>query len=225
LEQADVVVRHGFVRKVFGILCVQFLITCAVAWPFVAHPVWGQQFVQHNGWAFGVTMMAPLAVMCAFMCNPGLSRQFPQNYLLLLLFTVCEGFMVGVCTLKYTTGSVLMVAAITGVVVFALMLYAFQTKHDFTGMGSYLFAAMMVLICCSFLFYLFPVGDTMHKAFAVFGSLIFSMFIVYDTQLIIGGKHAKRQFSVDDYVLAAITIYLDIINLFLQLLALFGDRR
>ena len=47
----------------------------------------------------------------------------------------------------------------------------------------------------------------------------------YDTQLIVGGAHKKHQFGVDDYVFAALNIYLDIINLFLLLLQLLQDRR
>lgn len=45
-----------------------------------------------------------------------------------------------------------------------------------------------------------------------------------DTQLIIGGKHAKFQFSVDDYVFAALNLYLDIINLFLFILQIINNR-
>eukprot|EP00913_Durusdinium_trenchii_P007276 g6838.t1 len=60
--------------------------------------------------------------------------------------------------------------------------------------------------------------------YAGFGALLFSGYIVLDTQLIIGGKHSSFQFGTEDYVMAAITIYLDIINLFLYILSLFGDR-
>ena len=57
------------------------------------------------------------------------------------------------------------------------------------------------------------------------GCLLFSCYIVYDTQLIVGGQHKKHQFGVDDYVFAALNIYLDIINLFVYLLRLLNSRR
>ncbi len=44
-------------------------------------------------------------------------------------------------------------------------------------------------------------------------------------QLVVGGKHNKYRIGVDDYVFAALNIYLDIINLFLYLLQLLSDRR
>jgi hypothetical protein len=55
------------------------------------------------------------------------------------------------------------------------------------------------------------------------GALLFSAFIVHDTQLVVGGK--KRQLNTSDYVLGAITLYLDIINLFFYLLRLFGEMQ
>lgn len=51
------------------------------------------------------------------------------------------------------------------------------------------------------------------------------MYIVYDTQLIVGGAHKKHEFGVDDYVFAALNLYLDIINLFIFILSIINDRR
>ena len=57
------------------------------------------------------------------------------------------------------------------------------------------------------------------------GALIFSFYIVYDTQLIVGGEHKKIMFHTDDYVLAAISLYLDVVNLFLYILELLNGGR
>jgi len=56
---------------------------------------------------------------------------------------------------------------------------------------------------------------------STFGALLFSAFIVHDTQLVVGGK--RRELATSDYVLGAMTLYLDIVNLFLYLLRLFGE--
>jgi len=50
------------------------------------------------------------------------------------------------------------------------------------------------------------------------------LFIVYDTQLMLGGKH-KYAISMDEYVFAALNLYLDIINLFLYILRIMGGGR
>ena len=48
-------------------------------------------------------------------------------------------------------------------------------------------------------------------------------YIVYDTQLIVGGFHRKYEFDIDDEVLGTISIYLDIINLLLEILEYMGN--
>lgn len=53
------------------------------------------------------------------------------------------------------------------------------------------------------------------------GALIFSLYIVYDTQLMMGGKH-KYALSPEEYIFAALNLYLDIINLFRYILLIVG---
>ena len=53
------------------------------------------------------------------------------------------------------------------------------------------------------------------------GALIFSLYIVYDTQLMMGGKH-KYALSPEEYIFAALNIYLDVINLFRYILLIVG---
>ena len=56
------------------------------------------------------------------------------------------------------------------------------------------------------------------------GALVFSLYIVYDTQLMMGGKH-KYALSPEEYIFAALNLYLDIINLFLYILTLVGAAK
>merc|ERR1719375_1213513 len=94
---------------------------------------------------------------------------------------------------------------------------------DFTGFGPYLFAGLMVL--CMFGLVLSILGwcgvriDWLLMFYDACGVLLFTFYIVYDTQLILGewGGH-QQQFGLDDYVFAALNLYLDIINLFLYIL-------
>merc|ERR1719188_1974178 len=82
------------------------------------------------------------------------------------------------------------------------------------------FSMMLWLFC---MFGMCP-GEMVHKVFAGCGVLLFTFYIIYDTQLIVGGTD-RRQFGIDDYAFAALSLYLDIINLFLYILQLFGERR
>jgi FtsH-binding integral membrane protein len=60
--------------------------------------------------------------------------------------------------------------------------------------------------------------------FCCLGAFLFSFYLLCDTQMIIGGKHRRFQFQEDDYILGALVLYLDIINLFLEILRLLGDN-
>ncbi|XP_034031181.1 protein lifeguard 1 isoform X2 [Thalassophryne amazonica] len=62
----------------------------------------------------------------------------------------------------------------------------------------------------------------LHIVYACLGTLVFSLYLVFDTQLILGGKHRKYSVSPEEYVFAALNLYLDIVTLFLLLLQLIG---
>mmetsp|Transcript_16354 Transcript_16354/g.36027 ORF Transcript_16354/g.36027 Transcript_16354/m.36027 type:complete len:253 (+) Transcript_16354:50-808(+) len=230
----DVAVRNGFVRKVFSILTVQLLITTAIAASIVKS---GDKLMRTHPSMVGslmlVSVFGALALSCVFACCPGVMRQSPTNYMLLILYTLAEACLVGFFALQYTAQSVLVTFAITVVIVLALTIFACQTKYDFTGLLPYFFVATLCLFGFGIaLSIASSLGASSSGAFrplylmyAAGGALIFSGYIVLDTQLIVGGKHAKYRFCIDDYCMAAITIYVDIVNLFLFLLELFGDRR
>jgi len=227
-QLSDAHIRNGFIQKVYGILCVQLLVTTAVAsW------VMSMGFKTNPGGMMFLVLLSLVfstGIMCYFSCNPEEMRKTPKNYILLGLFTLAEGVIVGFISAQYTQESVLMVLAITVVVVFSLTLFACQTSIDFTGMGAYLYAAVMCLMGLGLVLWLAsmmgasgPAFQGMHLFYAAAGALIFSMFLVYDTQLIVGGKH-QHSYEIDDYCMAAISLYTDIIQLFLFMLQLFGDR-
>merc|ERR1711972_32058 len=104
-------------------------------------------------------------------------------------------------------------------------------KTDFTGCGPYLMAGLLGLMAFGLVLSLLSIfgggmpDSKLRLVFACCGVLVFVLFIIYDTQMILGGAHVKHEFSVDDYVLAALSLYLDVINLFLYLLQIFGDRQ
>ena len=102
-----------------------------------------------------------------------------------------------------------------------LVAFATWTTIDFTGFGIYLYVALWVLLLFGFVS-VFINSPATQIAYSLLGTLLFCFYIVYDVQLIIGGNHSVR-FSVDDYVMAALMLYLDIIQLFLFILRLLGD--
>jgi len=157
-------------------------------------------------------------------------RSFPANYVFLLVFSVLYGVICGCVAAFYTLPSVLLASGVTAGIFCLLTAYAFTTKTDFTGMGPYLMAALFGLIMFGFLAMIFSwiwpgMYSMLNTIYACVGAILFSFYIVYDTQLIVGGTHKKHQFDIDDYAFAALNLYMDIINLFLMLLSLLGNRK
>lgn len=67
-----------------------------------------------------------------------------------------------------------------------------------------------------------PYNDAIYSCF---GATLFSLFLAHHTKLITAGKHAKYQMNEKDYVLGAMTLYNDIINMFIYILRAIGEDR
>lgn len=219
-------VRNDFIRKVYSLLTVQLLVTTVIAAPFtlmdesVILP-----WMVRNMWVMWLSTGVSFMVMITFACNPDLMQQVPINYFLLGLFTITEGLCIGFVSALYTTQSVVLAFGIVTVVTLALTVFAVMTDIDLTKSAfPYLLAGTVVLIVAGLVLMVFP-SETGLVIYSAVGALLFSVYLVFDTQMIIGGKHRTNQFSVDDYVPATIALYLDIVQLFLYFLQLFGDRR
>ena len=82
----------------------------------------------------------------------------------------------------------------------------------------------LINICFKYIILLFFTYRYAIIAYGAAGALVFMIYIVYDTQLMIGGKH-KYSLDPEEYVFAALNLYLDIINLFLYLLSIIGASK
>merc|ERR1711907_221234 len=138
--------RIGFIRKVYGILCVQLILTASVSAYLLADSHASEYLRTQGTWVLYLAMAASFVLVLVISCFDRPRRTFPTNYILLFLFTACESVLLGFATSYYTTSSVLICLGITTVVVVALTFYACTTKTDFTGWGPYLFAALIVVI-------------------------------------------------------------------------------
>lgn len=222
VEQLEADVRRGFIRKVYGILIAQLLVTVGIAAPFQSL---SKEWIEEHLWMVRLARWTSLAVVLVLACCRGTARSFPTNYIFLFAFTACQGVVIGFVSAMYQTHSVLLAAGLTVALFSSLTAYACLTKSDFTGAGPYLFCALSGLCLTGFVLLFFPGSESLFHVYACLGAMLFCIYIVYDTQLIIGGQHKKFKFEVDDYAFAALSIYLDIVDLFLFLLSLFGDRK
>jgi FtsH-binding integral membrane protein len=115
-----------------------------------------------------------------------------------------------------------MAMAITSAMVVGLSVYAMRTTRDFSAMGAFMWGLGFSFMMFGFLLFFFA-SEVMYMIYCVLGVALFSLYLIFDTQLIMGNH--KYKLSPEDYVLGALILYLDIINLFLYVLELVGSRR
>lgn len=135
----------------------------------------------------------------------------------MLTFTGLSGLGLGPTLNHYLSlpgGSsiVLSAAVITTAVTLALTAYVHKTGKDFTRMGGFLFAGLIVVLLASIAALFVP---AMQAGVSAVAALLFSGFILFDTSRLMRGEE-------DNYVMAACSMYLNVLNLFLSILQLLG---
>jgi len=113
-----------------------------------------------------------------------------------------EAFTLGVVVAFFNNAVVLQALIITLGVFIGLTLFTFQSKYDFSGMGPFLFGALIALLMTGLVGIFIPFGKTMDLLMAIGGCLLFSGYIVYDTYII------NNKLSPDEFIMGAISLYL-----------------
>ena len=215
-------VRAGFVRKVYGILSIQLIITFGAVLLCQLKPI-KQAIFSHPALSGNLVIFASLSFLVLFLCLAccrDLSKKVPYNYIFLLAITLCEAISCSIAASIYSFQIVALALLLTIVTTLAITFYAFTTKTDFSlcRMGLYvLFSQMFVIGLIAVLFRIKAL-----YTFYTFGmTFMVGIYLVYDTQLILG--KLGMGYSVDDYIFATLEIYMDIIRLFLLILRILAN--
>lgn len=182
-----------------------------------------QKWAVNNSWLFYVALALLFITMLSMACCETVRRTSPTNFIFLGIFTLAQGFMLGMMTLAFKADEVMLGVGLTAVICFALTLFAFQTKWDFTVMGGVLFVAVILLMVLGIVGIFWP-GKTLSLIYGALGALVFSIYLIYDTQLMMGGKH-KYSISPEEYIFASLNLYLDIVNIFIYIMTIIGASR
>ncbi len=145
-------------------------------------------------------------------------KSYPTNLLFLTGFTLMEAYAVSVVVSFYQSQVVLNAVVLTGGIFAFLTLFACQTRYDFTSWAPYLFGALWGLLLFGFMAAFLPPGGTAELVYGALAALVFSGYVLVDTQLVLRHHH------VEEEIAAAISLYLDIINLFLAILRILNSQ-
>ena len=188
--------------------------------------------VNANGALAGYTLLgmvlafAPLVLVlgASFMMRNPTARSSGALYWTIVSVIGASG---AVWVLRYTGASIATTFLITATAFGALSLFGYTTKKDLSGFGTFLIMGVWGLIIAGIV-NMFLGSGVMQLIISVAGVLIFAGLTAYDTQRLkmtyydLGGDQQSLAVATN---FGALSLYLDFINMFQFLLALFGGRR
>jgi modulator of FtsH protease len=168
-----------------------------------------------------IGLVASLVTLVALML---LKERSPLNLILLYAFATADGLLLGGVLEEYVQaglgGAIVDAAGTTAVVTLAASAYGVRTRRDLSSLGGILTIGLFALLG-ALIIGIFVHLAALELAVAVIGALLFTGFITFDMQRVARTPAA----SEGDAIIMAVNIYLDIVNLFLFLLQLFGSGR
>ncbi len=203
----------SFMKRTYQLLAASMI--AAAAGAYVTMP-YAETIMQYKWFIFGAELLVLFFGLSMSRGKPGL------NLAMLFIFTFLTGVslvpllasLIGAGNGAVIGNAFLMTSVLFG----ALSLFAINSKSDYSSWGKPLFIILIVVIIAS-LINIFILQSPMMSVIVTAGILIlFGFFTIYDTQNIANGAY-------DSPVDAAVSLYLDFLNMFtaiLQLLGIFG---
>jgi FtsH-binding integral membrane protein len=206
--------RATLVRRTYSLVLVSVLVTMVGASFGLSQPNLMAAVARHPFIAFFCSL-APLLLATRK------KAEFPMNIGLVLLFNFVVGVIISPALFFYgrqQPGLIGQAAVLTLGAFGILTLYAFVSRRDFSAWGSFLMVGLWVLIGTMFLNFFFR-NAAIDLWLASISVLLFSGLLVFDTWRL------RNFYGPDEYVGAAVQIYLDLLNMFMAILRITGNRR
>jgi len=209
---ADVGDRQRVLRNTYWLLALSMLPTVLGAWVGVSTGIVAAM-------SPGVSAIVFLAGAFGLMFGIEKTKNSSAGVWMLLGFTFFMGLMLArmlsfVLGFRNGTGLIMIAFGGTAGVFFAMATLATVVKRDLTGLGKFLFVGVIVLLVAG-LVNLFVQSSALMLTLSVLAILIFSAFLLFDVKRVIDGGETN-------YITATLAIYLDLYNIFQNLLALLG---
>ena len=220
LEYRDASEINSAMGRVYGHMSLAVLTSMIISWFVGTSPELLEFFF--TGWIKWIVIFAPLAAMI------GVSMVLAKNpsksvaQLCLHGFAALMGLSFATIFAVFTMGSI--VSAFMGAaILFGVMSgYGYFTKRSLDSLGKFMFVGLIAIVIASIV-NIFIGSTIMQMVISALAIIIFLGLTAYDTQKI------REEVSYDTSpvveIRGALTLYMDFINLFINLLQLFGDRK
>ncbi|KAL3240069.1 Bxi1p RNJ42_05112 [Nakaseomyces bracarensis] len=237
VTSCEPLIRQWFLHKVYTILSTQLLATLAFG---VVMSKWEplSTFAMANMWVFYVALVGSLGSCIWLSCGFREEEYFPEEhegdkpwyylskraqYGMLGFFTLCEAYTISLVCLLYDPQTVLSAIVITTCVVGGISLLALSEKMKWvvesaSSIYFWLNWGLLLLIGVGIASLFFGISSGTDLLISIVGAVIFTLYLLIDTQMIF------RKVRPDEEIKCAMVLYLDIINLFLNILRIMARR-
>ena len=206
-----------YIVKVYSILVVQLIVTFYLVWILRGNNADFSQFLNSINVFIYFLIVILLIVGFALLPTKG---YFYTKLFIFTVFALCKGVLIYVATQELDDNS-LEASMISTLLTFGAMTFVgyiiFRLGYDIGWMLQYLVIALIGLIIAHVVMIFRPPDNETKKIVIYFGIMLFSLFVGYDTNVLLVDKHGLYN---DDYLSPAMDFYLDFINLFLRFASL-----
>jgi hypothetical protein len=206
--------------RVYGHMSLAVIVSMIVSYFVGSSPELLQFFF--TGAMKWIVIFSPLVVILAFAFA---AQHFNKGQLQLFLyaFAALMGLSFATIFAVFTMGSIVSAFMSAGILFAVMSGYGYFTKQSLDSMGKFMFVGLIAIIIASII-NIFIGSTVMQMVISAIAIIVFLGLTAYDTQKI------REMVSVDgdtgrEEVMGALTLYMDFINLFINLLQLFGIKK
>ncbi|MGT2715565.1 Bax inhibitor-1/YccA family protein [Streptococcus respiraculi] len=223
INQVDHTALNRFFGKIYGFVAAGIGLSALVAYLSLT-TFWEMTRSLLLGGSFAIWFIMLVEIGLVFAASRMAAKNSPLALPMFLAYSVMNGFTLGIVLLAYT-GETVLTAFLTAALMFVVMaVIGLTTKKNLSAMGQALYAALIGVIIASAV-NLFLDSSGMSFVLSILSVLIFSGLIAYDNQRIRYVFEATNGEVGQGWVVSmALSLYLDFVNLFLNLLRLLGSR-
>lgn len=221
-DQASV---SSFLSRVFMWMAFGLVISTLGAGWLLSQPQLFTTIIK-NQWIFFGLIIAELGLVI-WLSAAMMSMSAGLATILFLVYSFLNGITLSPLFLVYTGGSIVTTFAVTAGTFFFFSLYGLTTKRDLTNMGGLLMMGLFGVILASVV-NMFLKSSMLEWICTFVAIAVFMGLIAWDTQKLkamhaMGFSNPETEKKM--VIFGALALYLDFINLFIQLLRIFGKRR
>ena len=214
-------ITNNYIQKVYLWMFIGLIITSVTAFFISQDPDLYNVILGNDIVFYGILIAQFLAAISivAFI------RRIPDNFaeITFALYCFLTGLTLSAIFLEFSISSIAYVVIITAAMFGFMSLYGYITKTDLTSLGNIAIMALFGIIL-ALIVNLFVGNSVLDTILSILGVIIFSGLTAYDTQNIKNTLYSDGDL-IKKEILGALNLYLDFVNIFLDLIKLLGKRR